>query len=188
VAEAVGEHLGGLDVVVSCVGAAPLRMLADMADEDWLHVFQTNVIGIHRVVHACLPLLSPDGIIMICSSEQVAQQPRPGLAAYGASKAALEHIIEGWRIERPGLRITTVAVGSTFPTDFGAAFDGELLTRLLSDWGARGLNQEELMTPQDVAAVLLGTAATAWRVPGACVEHMTVRSPSPVAGTGATNA
>jgi NAD(P)-dependent dehydrogenase (short-subunit alcohol dehydrogenase family) len=76
-AEAVGEHLGGLDIVVSSVGSAPLRMLTDMDHEDWLHVFETNVMGVHKVVHACLPLLARDGMIMVFSSEQVGQKPRP---------------------------------------------------------------------------------------------------------------
>jgi NAD(P)-dependent dehydrogenase (short-subunit alcohol dehydrogenase family) len=183
-AEAVGAHLGGLDLLFSSVGAAPLRMLADTADEDWRQVFETNVIGTHRVVRACLPLLERDAMILALSSESVSQ-PRTGLGAYGASKAALNRMISVWRAEHPELRFTTVEVGATFPTDFGAAFDAELLTRLMTDWGARGLDQKEYMTPENVAAVLLGTAATAWRVRGVCVEHLTVRSPSPVAGTSA---
>ena len=183
-AEAVREHLGGLDVLVSCVGAARLRMLADTADEDWLHVFQANVISTHRVVRACLPLLERHAMILALSSEAVGQQ-RTGLAAYGASKAALDHMISGWRAEHPGLRVTTVAVGATIATDFSGTFDVEFLTQLMTDWDARGLNQEEYLTPEDVAAVLLGTAATAWRLPGVCVEHLIVRSSSPVAGTSA---
>jgi NAD(P)-dependent dehydrogenase (short-subunit alcohol dehydrogenase family) len=181
-AEAVGEHLGGLDLVVSCIGAAPLRMLADMSHEDWQHVFQTNVIGVHRALNACLPLLERDAMIMAFSTESIGQ-PRTGLAAYVASKAALEQMVSCWRAERPWLRFTIVTVGATFPTDFGLAFDGELLTHLMTDWAARGIAHEEYMTPEDVAGVLLGTAATSWRRPGVCIEHLTLRSPSPVTGT-----
>lgn len=181
-AEAVREHLGGLDLVVSCVGAAPLRMLAGTSPEDWQHVLQTNVIGVHRMLTACLPLLERDAMIMAFSTESIGQ-PRTGLGAYMASKAALEQMVTCWRAEHPWLRFTIVTVGATFPTDFGVAFDGELLTRLLADWGARGIAQEEYMTPEDVAAVLLGTAASSWRLPGVCIEHLTLRSPSPVTGT-----
>jgi hypothetical protein len=39
------------------------------------------------------------------------------------------------------------------------------------------------MTLEDVAAVLLGSAASSWRLPGVCIEHLTVRSPSLVTGT-----
>jgi NAD(P)-dependent dehydrogenase (short-subunit alcohol dehydrogenase family) len=181
-AEAVREHLGGLDLMVSCVGAAPLRMLAATSHEDWQQVLQTNVIGVHRMLTACLPLLERHAMIMVFSTESIGQ-PRTGLGAYMASKAALEQMVTCWRAEHPWLRFTIVTVGATFPTDFGVAFDGELLTRLLADWAARGIAQEEYMTPEDVAAVLLGTAASSWRLPGVCIEHLTVRSPSPVTGT-----
>src|SRR5690242_4166825 len=70
-AEAVGEHLGGLDLLVSCVGAAPLRMLADTSHQDWLRVLETNVIGIHGVLRACLPLLEPRAMVMAMSSESI---------------------------------------------------------------------------------------------------------------------
>jgi NAD(P)-dependent dehydrogenase (short-subunit alcohol dehydrogenase family) len=182
IAEAVRDHLGGLDLLVSCVGAAPLRMLADMSHEDWQHVFQTNVIGVHRVLSACLPLLERDAMVMAFSTESIGQ-PRTGLGAYVASKAALEQMVSTWRAERPWLRFTIVTVGATFPTDFGVAFDMELLTHLMSDWAARGIAHEEYMTPEGVAAVLLGTAATSWRQPGVCIEQLTLRSPSPVTGT-----
>jgi hypothetical protein len=46
-----------------------------------------------------------------------------------------------------------------------------------------GTNSEEYMTLEDVAAVLLGSAASSWRLPGGCIEHLTLRSPSPVTGT-----
>jgi NAD(P)-dependent dehydrogenase (short-subunit alcohol dehydrogenase family) len=181
-AEAVGEHLGGLDLLVSCVGAAPLRLLADMAPEDWQHVFETNVIGVHRALSACLPLLEREAMVMAFSTESIGQ-PRSGLGAYAASKAALEQMVGTWRAERPWLRFTIVTVGATFPTDFGVAFDMELLTRLMGDWAARGLAPAEYMTPEGVSAVLLGTAAAAWRQPGVCIEQLTLRSPSPVSGT-----
>jgi NAD(P)-dependent dehydrogenase (short-subunit alcohol dehydrogenase family) len=182
VADAVREHLGGLDIIVSTVGSAPLRMMADTSHEDWQHVFGTNVIGIHRVVNACLPLLEREGMVMTFSSEAVGEQ-RTGLGAYAASKAALEQVVNTWRAEHPWLRFSIVTVGATFPTDFGLAFDMDLLTRLMSDWAVRGISHEEYMTPESVATVLLGTVAAAWRVPGVCVEQLTLRSPSPVSAT-----
>jgi NAD(P)-dependent dehydrogenase (short-subunit alcohol dehydrogenase family) len=182
VAAATRQHLGGLDVLLWCVGAAPLRMLADTGEQEWRQVFGTNVIAAHRLLQACLPLMNANSMVLVLSSEAVGQ-PRTGLGAYATSKAALERLISGWRAEQSGVRFTTVTVGATFPTDFGNAFDGDLLTRLLDDWAARGLAQQDFMSPEAVAAVLLGTAATALRQTSVCVEHLTVRSPSPVTGT-----
>jgi NAD(P)-dependent dehydrogenase (short-subunit alcohol dehydrogenase family) len=180
--EAVRDTLGQIDLVVSCVGVAPLRMLADTGDEDWRYVFETNVISTHRLLQGCLPLLTRSAMVMALSSETV-RQPRTGLGAYASSKAALERMIEGWRAEHPWLRFTTVTVGATFPTDFGNAFEGDLLGRVLTDWGVRGLAQEEFMAPEDVADVLASVAAASVGRPGIGVDHLTLRSPSPVVGT-----
>ena len=43
--EAVRNSFGGLDLVISCVGVAPLRMLADNGDEHWQQVLTTNVVS-----------------------------------------------------------------------------------------------------------------------------------------------
>jgi NAD(P)-dependent dehydrogenase (short-subunit alcohol dehydrogenase family) len=181
-AETVRDRLGGLDMVVSCLGAAPLRMIEDTTDDDWQQVLQTNLVGVHRLMRACLPLLTRDAQVMALSSESV-DQPRTGLGAYVTSKAALERLFAAWRAEHPWLRFTTVAVGATYPSDFANSFDDELFTQLLKDWSVRGLAQERLQSPEDVAAVLLGSLASARRRPGVCVEHLVVRSPSPVVGT-----
>ncbi|MEO5875708.1 MAG: SDR family oxidoreductase [Streptosporangiaceae bacterium] len=180
-ADVVREELGRLDLLVSCVGAAPLRMFADTDDEDWQHVFQVNVVSTHRLIRCCLPLFDRGGMVMALSSETV-RQPRTGLGAYATSKAALDRMIEGWRTEHPWLRFTTVTVGATFPTDFGNAFEAEILDLALNDWVGRGLTQEEFMTPEDVAHVLIGVAAATAGRPGIGVDHLTLRSPSPVLG------
>ncbi|MDN3357570.1 SDR family oxidoreductase [Actinomadura sp. DC4] len=180
--EAVRDRLGRIDVLVSCVGVAPMRLLADTTAADWHRVFDTNVVATHRLLRACLPSLAPRAMVLCLSSESV-RQPRTALAAYATSKAALERLIEGWRAEHPELRLTRVTVGATFPTEFGDGFEAGLLTRALNDWSARGLAQAEFMAPEEVADVLNGVIAAACRYPGVCVDDLTVRSPSPVVGT-----
>ncbi|SEF57110.1 NADP-dependent 3-hydroxy acid dehydrogenase YdfG [Thermomonospora echinospora] len=177
-----GERLGEIDVLVCCIGIAPLRMLADTTGEDWVRVLETNVVGVHRLLRACLPVLAPGGMVMVLSSESIGQ-PRTGLGAYATSKAALERLVEGWRTERPGVRFTTVRVGATFPTDFGNDFEPRLLERVLDDWSARGLAQRDFMAPGEVAEVLAGVIAASAGHPGIGLDHLTLRSPSPVVGT-----
>ncbi len=176
--EAISAAFGGLDVVISCAGAAPLQMMMDTGDEHWEQVLTTNLVGTHRLLRCCVPLLGRSGTFIALSSDSV-QRPRTGLGAYAASKAGLEHMIHSWRIEHPWLRFTTVTVGDTFPTDFGSAFDGEVLTRVLDEWGARGLAQARVMTPGDVARTLLAVAGVLTATPGVGVDHLTIRSPSP---------
>ena len=174
--------LDGLDVVISCAGVAPLRMMADTEDEHWEQVLTTNLIGTHRLLRCCVPLLGRSGTFIALSSDSV-RRPRPGLSAYAASKAALERLVVGWRIEHPWLRFTTVSIGDTFPTEFGSAFDGEVLGRVLDDWGTRGLAQSRFMAPGDIAETLLAIAATMTDLPGIGVDHLTIRSPSPPAAS-----
>jgi hypothetical protein len=87
-------------------------------------------------------------------------------------------MMHSWRLEHPGLRFTTVTVGDTFPTDFGSAFDGELLMKVLDEWGARGLAQAKFMAPGDVARTLLAVARALHETPGVGVDHLTIKSPS----------
>jgi NAD(P)-dependent dehydrogenase (short-subunit alcohol dehydrogenase family) len=179
---AVSATLGGLDVVISSAGVAPLKLMMDTGDEHWDQVLATNLVGTHRLLRCCVPLLGRSGSFFALSSDSV-PRPRPGLGAYSVSKAALEQLIEYWRMDHPWLRFTTVTVGDTFPTEFGSAFDGDLLTGLLDEWGARGLAQARFMAPDDVAATLLAVAATLRDTPDVGIDHLTLRSPSPRAAS-----
>lgn len=181
-ADLARERLGEIDVLLCSFGYAPLRMMADTTSQDWASVFETNVVGVHQVIRACRGVLSPTAIVAGLSSESVAQ-PRPALGAYSSSKAALERLLEAWRAEHPGIRFCCVVVGATFPTDFAAHFEPELLGRALEDWARRGLAQQEFMSADDVADVLAGTMAVAAEYPAVCLERLIVRSPSPVVGT-----
>jgi NAD(P)-dependent dehydrogenase (short-subunit alcohol dehydrogenase family) len=171
-----------LDLVVTCAGVSPLRWIHDMSTGDWDAVLRTNVVGFNHVVQAVLPHLQPRAIVAALSSETV-DQPRPGLAAYAASKCALEAAVRGWRIEHPGRRFTVVRVGATFPTEFGDAFDADLLGPMLADWSARGLVQEEFMATDDVAGVLLDMLTRLLDAPGVSLDELVLRSPSKVAGS-----
>ena len=46
--------------------------------------------------------------------------PYHGLIPYGSSKAALEEVVRGLRLEHPELRFGCIRVGQTMPTDFAA--------------------------------------------------------------------
>jgi NADP-dependent 3-hydroxy acid dehydrogenase YdfG len=174
--------LGTFDLVLFSAGSAPLRRVADTTTEDWDAVMRVNVIAFNAVVRAILPHLSPTAVVAALSSETV-DQPRQALTAYGASKAALEASIRGWRLEHPGRRFTCIRVGATQPTEFGDAFDGELLGPVLGQWVTHGLLQEAFMDTTDVAAVLLDSLAVLVDHPGVCMEDVVLRSPSAVVGS-----
>lgn len=179
--EAAGA-LGGIDLLLYCAGSSPLRPLADTTADDWATVFETHVLGVHRIVQEALVHMPAHGIAAVLSSETVGR-PRYGLGAYGASKAALDQLLHTWRVEHPRVRFTTVTVGPTFPTEFGDGFDPEVLGRAMAEWARHGLMTEEMMDPDEVAGVLVGVFAAALDNPSVGVEHLVVRPPSPVVGS-----
>ena len=177
--EVVRDRLGQVDILISSVGVAVLRMMADTEPDDWRRTFETNVIGFHQVLRSCLPLLVPDAIVAAMSSESV-DAPRVALGAYSASKMALERMLTAWRVEHPGFRFCQIRVGATTPTDFGSGFDMDTLIRAMDDWAKRGLAQERFMTPAEVASTIAGLLGVAAEHPGTCLDEITVRSPSAV--------
>lgn len=168
--------LGEVDLVVFAAGVAPLRRIEDHSAEDWSATIAVNTIGFNLVVAALRPLLAPGAIVAALSSETAAH-PRYGLAAYNASKAALDMSVRSWRVEHPAIRFTRVTVGSTVGTAFGDGFDPELLGAAYRIWTRQGLTQRTFMTPEELASLLLGVLATALAHPGVGLEDLTLRPP-----------
>jgi NAD(P)-dependent dehydrogenase (short-subunit alcohol dehydrogenase family) len=177
VAEVARNSLGQIDLLLVSAGYAPLKMIEDSDEHDLLAVLQTNVIGVHEMIRACLPVLSPSAIVAALSSDSI-RSPHAALGAYSTSKAALERLLVSWRLEKPGYRFSCVEVSGTVPTDFTSAFDPELLGAVSGEWIARGLVQQNLMTPEHVADVLAGIYASATDHPDVGLEHIVVKSPS----------
>jgi len=176
------EILGGIDLIYYAVGYAQLQMLADVTADDWRTVLETNVIGLHETIRAAVLVMSPAGIIAVLSSE-IVDHPRPGLATYSASKAAVEDLLRVWQLECPEVRFSCLSIGATYPTEFGDHFDPALLGSIMERWNALGRTQEELMETSEVAAFSVATYGTALRYSGLGVEYLSLRSPSPVQGS-----
>lgn len=176
-ADIAKETLGQIDLLFISAGYAPLKMIADTTEQDWLDVLQTNVIGLHEIIRACLPLLVPSAIVAALSSDSI-RHPHTALGAYSTSKAALERCLVAWRLEKPGYRFSCVEVSGTVPTDFISEFDPDLLGVVSGEWIARGLVQETLMTPEAVADVLAGIYASAADYPSVALDHIVVTSPA----------
>ena len=115
----------GLDVLVNNAGiagamVAPAEVTADRVRE----VFETNVFGAVRVLHAFLPLLqaSPAGVVVnvgsgLGSFERTSDPDRiestVPAAAYCSSKAALSMLTAQWARAFPGLRVNIADPGYT---------------------------------------------------------------------------
>jgi NAD(P)-dependent dehydrogenase (short-subunit alcohol dehydrogenase family) len=110
------EILGGLDVVVHCVGASfakPGGALA-LTDDDWMRSLGTNLLSAVRLDRAVLPgmVSQGSGAIVHVSSLQW-KRPHESSPAYGPAKAALRSYSKVLASEfgPMGIRVNTVTPG-----------------------------------------------------------------------------
>jgi NAD(P)-dependent dehydrogenase (short-subunit alcohol dehydrogenase family) len=87
-------------------------------------------------------------------------RPWPGLGVYAASKAALETMVEAWRVEHPDVGFTTVIVGDcaggegASTTEFTANWDMGLAAEFHPIWQARNLLGGSLIAVEELVAVV----------------------------------
>jgi len=126
----VGEvtALGRLDLLVnnaSTLGQTPLPALAeldlDAFDDTWL----TNVMAPLALTQALLPLLVASHGVVVSISSDAAVEHYPGWGAYGATKAALDHVTLTLGEENPGLTAYAVDPGDMRTAMHQQAFPGE---------------------------------------------------------------
>jgi 3-oxoacyl-[acyl-carrier protein] reductase len=108
------DHFGGLQILVNNAGVGSLANVVDTTDEDWDRVIGTNVTAVFRVTRAALPHLVHRGGHVFMISSLAGVNPISGMAAYCASKAALDHFSACLMLEvrHRGVKVTTIAPGS----------------------------------------------------------------------------
>ncbi|MBN9508847.1 MAG: SDR family oxidoreductase [Alphaproteobacteria bacterium] len=95
------QRFGRLDILVS--NAAALGLLTPVPhirDAEWAAVVGVNLTATLRLIRTCAPLLlaAPAGRAVFVTSGIVAA-PAAYWGAYGATKAALHHLVETWAAE-----------------------------------------------------------------------------------------
>jgi NAD(P)-dependent dehydrogenase (short-subunit alcohol dehydrogenase family) len=164
------SELGGIDALVYAPAYGPLARLVDTDAETWRRVFDTNVTGAALVTAAALPHLEASGgtAVYLSSISASATPPWPGLGAYAVSKAALDKLVEAWRVEHPHVGFTRLVVGDCTGgegesmTGFADNWDMDLAAELAPVWMAKYLagafiDVDHLVSV--VAAVLHGGAS-----------------------------
>jgi NAD(P)-dependent dehydrogenase (short-subunit alcohol dehydrogenase family) len=147
--------MGGLDVLVYCVGTARLGRIDELDGSDWSRLLATNVVGAAMVIRRALPALhkAENGTVTILSSHIVGN-PWASLAAYSASKAALEELARGLRAEEPSLRVLSIRIGDT-ATGFADGWDHERFHSALGGWVEKGLMPYRVMSADEAAELVL---------------------------------
>jgi NADP-dependent 3-hydroxy acid dehydrogenase YdfG len=111
----VGKAFGRIDVLVNNAGLAlGLTPIDKARDEDWIGMWEVNVLGLMRVTRACMPLLRKAKHAHIVNLGSIAGfETYVGGAGYTATKHAVRAISRTLRLELNGepIRVTEVAPG-----------------------------------------------------------------------------
>jgi len=169
---AAATELGGIEALVYAPAIGPLARLVDVDADTWRRAFDTNVIGAALVTAAAIPHLSiAEGRAVYLSSVSASVTPPwPGLGAYVVSKAALDKLVEAWRVEHADIGFTRLVVGDCgggtgdSRTGFADGWDRALAAELAPIWVQRGLLSGALIDANDLVGVIhaiLRTGATA---------------------------
>lgn len=150
------EALGGLDIAVNnagIVGAyAPLEQLS-LAD--WEQLMRTNLTGAFLGARAQIPAMRArgGGSIVFVSTFVGTSVGIPGMAAYGASKAALMGLVKGITADHAaeGVRANALLAGGT---DTPAAGSEEQ-----KEWAAGLHAMKRIAQPEEIAQAALFLAS-----------------------------
>ena len=136
----------------------PFALVEETDVETWLHAYAVNAVGATHVLRAALPHLTDDAVVVVASSHDVGR-PRAGVAAYHASKAALDEILRSWRAEHPDLALIRVSVGPTDGTEILRGADRDLLAELYRSWAHECQIPAKMSAVVDVANAMLSLIA-----------------------------
>jgi NAD(P)-dependent dehydrogenase (short-subunit alcohol dehydrogenase family) len=110
------DAAGPVDVLINDAGYWELGPTEDTTESGFDAMFDVNVKGPFFLAAAYAPLMAQNGGGAIVNvSTMVAAQGAAGMAAYGASKAALESLTRSWAAEYGprNVRVNAVALGPT---------------------------------------------------------------------------
>jgi NAD(P)-dependent dehydrogenase (short-subunit alcohol dehydrogenase family) len=107
------ERFGGIDLVLANAGIASYGSVLGVDPATFRRVLDVNVNGVFHTVRAALPaVIERRGYVLVVSS-LAAFAPAPGLVAYNASKAGVEHLANALRLE---VAHQGVMVGTAHPS------------------------------------------------------------------------
>lgn len=155
-------QLGGLDDVVFSTGAISLVAL-DSADATWWRTtFETNVMGAALLTRYALPHVKQgSGSFVYLTSISSVGAVWPGIGVYTATKAALNRMVETWRVEHPEVGFVRVFVGPTDRAGTGTNFDPTALEQM-ARWADLGVASGAMEPPEaiaDAVELVLGSDA-----------------------------
>ena len=133
--DSVSAFVHGLDecaiIVNNAGGALGFEPVSDADDEQWLSMYQSNVLGLMRMTRALLPLLERGGNGHIVDVGSIAGfEVYPGGAGYTAAKHAGRAVTRTLRLELLGRRVRVTEINpGLVETEFSTVRFGGDATR-----------------------------------------------------------
>jgi 3-oxoacyl-[acyl-carrier protein] reductase len=160
-ADHVLSRFGHLDILFANAGVAAHHSSTTMSEAEWERVFSVDVKGLWLVCRALLPsMLAWRSGTVILTASQLGLVGYPGLAAYGAAKAAAINLARTLAAEAGphGVRVNALCPGPTMTPGLEGFFaqvgDPQVRDRLA---GATVLGR--LATPAEIASAALFLAS-----------------------------
>jgi NAD(P)-dependent dehydrogenase (short-subunit alcohol dehydrogenase family) len=161
-AAAAVDTLGSVEIVVSNAALNIAGAVLDTDPEAFDSVLAVNLSGTHRLIRALAPAMIDRrrGDIVFVTSD-VAERPRPSMAAYVTSKWGLEGYVRSLQmeLEGTGVRATIVRPGPTL-TGMGMDWDPDVTGEVIEQWAEWGFaRHSNFMRPAGVAQAIVSVVS-----------------------------
>jgi 7-alpha-hydroxysteroid dehydrogenase len=160
VQRALGE-LGAVDILVNNAGGWPPTASIALENESFEEAFRFNVVAGFDLTRRLAPTLAERRGCVVNISSAMGHLVDSGFVAYGASKAAVDHMTRLLAREwAPKIRVNAVAAGATLTDALAPFVDGGTLREEMEARTPMG----RLGEPEEIAAAVLYLAspACAW--------------------------
>jgi 2-keto-3-deoxy-L-fuconate dehydrogenase len=105
---AAAPRLVGIDAAVINAGVAGAGTIPDLTVEEWRRILSINLDGAFLTLRAVMRAMQTGSIVIVASAAGI--KPEPGVAAYGASKAAVIQLAKvAAREAAPNIRVNAIA-------------------------------------------------------------------------------
>ncbi len=141
------QQFGTIDILVNNAGIAQFGSFLEMDETEWIHILNTNVLGMYYVTRELLPLMvnqNEGDIFNVASTAGLTGNATT--SAYSASKFAVIGMSESLmkEVRKNNIRVTTLTP-STIASDMS------------KDLGLTDGNPERVLQPEDFAELIVTT-------------------------------
>ena len=111
--DVVRQEAGVIDVIFANAGGGSFMPLADITEDHYTTIFDTNVKGLIFTVQKGLSLLRDSGCIILTGST-TGSKGTPSFSVYSATKAAVRNFARSWILDLAprGIRVNVLSPGA----------------------------------------------------------------------------